>query len=126
MKSPAAMAAVRQGLGDTARAYAAFFFLDSPLAGALLLAATFVYPNTGASGLLAALVGMAVARLFRFPDTRNSVYILNSLLVGLSLGAFYRLDLHLAALIAAGAASRSSSARPWPTCSGARSGCRCW
>ncbi len=98
------MAAVRQGLGDTARAYAAFFFLDSPLAGALLMAATFVYPNTGASGLLAALVGTALARLFRFPDTRNSVYILNSLLVGLSLGAFYRLDLHLAALIAAGAA----------------------
>lgn len=99
-----AMADVRQNLSDTALAYAAFFFLDSPLAGALLMAATFVYPNVGASGLLAALVGMSLARLFRFPDARNSVYILNSLLVGLSLGVFYQLDLHLAALIIAGAA----------------------
>ena len=104
MKPVSARATIRQNLGDTARAYAAVFFLDSPLAGALLLAATFVYPNTGASGLLAALVGMALARLFRFPGGRNSVYILNSLLVGLSLGAFYPLDWHLAALIVAGAA----------------------
>ena len=104
MKPGSPTAVVRQNLRDTAGAYAALFFLDSPLAGALLVAATFVYPNTGASGLLAALVGMAVARLFRFPGARNRVYILNSLLVGLSLGAFYQLDLHLAALIVAGAA----------------------
>ena len=57
----------RQYLADTARAYSALFFLDSPAAGALLLASTFAYPNIGASGLLAALVGLATARLFRFP-----------------------------------------------------------
>jgi len=104
MKPAGALASVRQGLGDVARAYAAFFFLDSPLAGALLLSGTFVYPNVGGSGLLAALVAVVLTRLYRFPGTQSSIYILNSLLVGLSLGAFYRLDWHLGALIAAGAA----------------------
>jgi len=104
MKSLGAMAPITKGLGDMARAYSAFFFLDSPLAGALLLAGTFVYPNVGSSGLLAALVGVALTRLFRFPGAQSSIYILNSLLVGLSLGAFYQLGWHLAALIAAGAA----------------------
>ena len=103
MKPVGAMAAARQAFGDTARAYSAFFFLDSAPAGALLMAGTFVYPNIGGSGLLAALVGVAVTRLFKFPDAQNSIYILNSLLVGLSLGAFYQLGLHLAALIVAGA-----------------------
>ena len=104
MKPAGAMAPFSQGLGDVTRAYSAFFFLDSPLAGALLLAGTFVYPNIGGSGLLAALVGAAVARLFRFPRVQSSIYILNSLLVGLSLGAFFQLDWRLAALITAGAA----------------------
>jgi len=99
-----AMSIARQGCDDIARAYAALFFLDSPAAGALLVAGTFVYPNIGASGLLAALVAMALARLYRFPDTRISVYILNSLLVGLSLGAFHQLDFQLVVLIVAGAA----------------------
>jgi urea transporter len=96
--------AIRSSLRDTARAYSALFFLDSPGAGALLMLGTFVYPNVGAAGLLAALVGLVVARLFRFPDGQNSIYILNSMLVGLSLGAFYQLDLRIAVLIAAGAA----------------------
>ncbi len=95
---------IKQSLSDTASAYAAIFFLDSPLAGALLMAATFVYPTIGAAGLLAALVGMLVARLFKFPTAQCSTYILNSLLVGLSLGAFYQLSIHVVVLIVAGAA----------------------
>ncbi len=97
------LAAVKRYLGDLAGAYSALFFLDSPLAGALLLGSTFTYPNIGCAGLLAALVGLSVARLFRFPPSRHSIVVLNSLLVGLSLGAFYRLDASLATLIAAGA-----------------------
>ena len=95
---------IKQSLTDTAKAYAAIFFLDSPLAGALLMACTFVYPNIGSAGLLAALVGMLVARVFNFPKVQYSIYILNSLLVGLSLGAFYQLNLHVVVLIVTGAA----------------------
>ncbi len=91
-------------LGDTFRAYSAIFFLDSPAAGALLLAGTFVYPNVGAAGLLAGVTGLAAARSFSFPASQRSVCILNSLLVGLSLGAFYQLDARLALLIVIGAA----------------------
>ena len=103
MATTGPLAASRQYLADTARAYSALFFLDSPAAGALLLASTFAYPNIGASGLLAALVGLATARLFRFADVRTPVFVLNSLLVGLSLGAFYQLGPHLAVLIVLGA-----------------------
>ncbi|WOJ94433.1 urea transporter [Congregibacter variabilis] len=91
-------------LNDTVGAYAALFFLESPLAGGLLMAATFVFPKTGLSGLAAAIVAVIVTRLFSFPDSRRRLYILNSLLVGLSLGAFYPLDFHLVILIVAGAA----------------------
>jgi urea transporter len=103
MDSAAPLAASRRYLADTARAYSSLFFLDSPVAGILLLAGTFAYPNIGSAGLLAALVGLLVTRLFRFPASRNSIFVLNSLLVGLSLGAFYRLGVHLAILIAVGA-----------------------
>lgn len=98
------LAAVMRYLGELAGAYSALFFLESPLAGALLLAGTFIYPNIGCAGLLAALVGLALVRLFRFPPSRTSTVVLNSLLVGLSLGAFYQLDVPLAALITGGAA----------------------
>jgi len=103
MATTGPLATSRQYLADTARAYSALFFLDSPAAGALLMASTFAYPNIGASGLLAALVGLATTRLFRFPDARTAVFVLNSLLVGLSLGAFYQLGPHLIVLVVFGA-----------------------
>lgn len=93
-----------RGVGEIARAYSALFFLDSPPAGGLLLAATFVYPNVGGAGLAAALVGSWVAGLFDFPRAQRCTCVLNALLVGLSLGAFYQLNWQLASLIAAGAA----------------------
>lgn len=103
MKIAAALAAPRKYLAETARAYSALFFLDSPAAGVLLLAGTFAYPNIGLSGLIGALSGQATVRLFRFPNTRTNVFILNSLLVGLSLGAFYQLGPHLLTLVVGGA-----------------------
>ncbi len=103
--APAPVRTVLPYLEDTARAYSAIFFLDSPAAGAVLLVSTFVYPNVGAAGLLGALVGLVAARGFGFPESRTSIYLLNSLLVGLSLGAFYRLDARLAVFIAIGAVS---------------------
>jgi urea transporter len=103
MKIKGPLAATRRYLADTARAYSALFFLDSPTAGALLLAGTFAYPNIGFSGLVAALAGQATARIFRFPDARTTVFVLNSLLVGLSLGAFYQLSPHLLVLVVGGA-----------------------
>jgi len=103
MPADSPIAVAEHYLKDVARAYAAIFFLDSAGAGAALLAGTFVYPNVGACGLLAALIGTAAARVLSFPPGQNPVYILNSLLVGLSLGAFYQLDARLALLIAFGA-----------------------
>ena len=103
MDTAGALATSKRYLTDTARGYSALFFLDNPLAGALLIAGTFAYPNIGGAGLLGALVGLLVARVFAFPDARNNTFVLNSLLVGLSLGAFYKLGINLAVLIAAGA-----------------------
>ncbi len=103
METTGPLAVIKPYLTDTVRAYSALFFLDNLLAGALLMVGTFVYPNIGGAGLLAALVGTAVARLFKFPSEQHSIYILNSLLVGLSLGAFHDLGVHLAVLIVIGA-----------------------
>ena len=60
MSTAGLLAASKRYLADTARAYSALFFLDSPVAGALLLAGTFAYPNIGGAGLLTALVGLLV------------------------------------------------------------------
>ena len=81
------------------RAYAAILFLDNPVIGLIFIMATFWFPNIGFSGLLGALVGLITARLLHLPHLTSGMYIYNSLLVGLSLGAFYELDVHLALLI---------------------------
>jgi urea transporter len=85
------------------RAYSAIVFLQKPRAGFIVLAATMSIPNLGLSGLIAALVGIIVARLLNFPYINSGMHIYNSLLVGLSLGAFYSLDVNLALLIVLGA-----------------------
>ncbi len=85
------------------RAYAAILFVDAPWAGALFLLATFWFPNAGASGLLAALIGVFTARVLRFPHLDSGLHVYNSLLVGLALGAYYQLDIYLLLLITLGA-----------------------
>ena len=73
MPADSPIAVAEHYLKDVARAYAAIFFLDSAVAGAALLAATFLYPNIGAAGLLAALIGTAAAGILRFPPRNNFV-----------------------------------------------------
>jgi urea transporter len=85
------------------RAYGAILFAEKPWIGGLFLLATLWFPNAGLSGLLAAVVAMVTARLLRFPHLESGLHIYNSLLVGLSLGAYYQLDLYLIILIVLGA-----------------------
>jgi urea transporter len=85
------------------RAYASILFAEKPWIGALFLLATFWFPNAGASGLLAALVAIVTARLLAFINLESGLHVYNSLLVGLSLGAYYQLDIYLAVLVVLGA-----------------------
>ncbi len=85
------------------RAYAAILFLDNPLAGLFILATTLFFPNIGLSGLLAATVAFIVTRLWQFPDFAGHIQIFNSLLVGLSIGAFYTINIPIVGIIIAGA-----------------------
>jgi len=91
------------GLAGLFRAYAAIFFAEKPWAGGMFLVATMWFPNAGLSGLLAALAGMITARLLQFHNLKSGLHVYNSLLVGLSLGAYYQLDMYLAVLIIMGA-----------------------
>lgn len=81
------------------RAYAAVIFLDRAWIGAILMAATFIFPNVGFSGALGAIVGLIVARALAFPASVQLPLVFNSLLVGLSLGAFFDLSGYLVGLI---------------------------
>lgn len=85
------------------RAYASILFTEKPWVGAVLLLATFWFPNAGLSGLLAALVGILTARLLNFSHLESGLHVYNSLLVGLALGAYYQLDLYLGLLVVLGA-----------------------
>lgn len=85
------------------KAYAAILFCQHNIIGISFVLATFLFPNTGISGLLAAITGYFSAKLLKFPNTENGMYIYNSLLVGLTLGATYHFDHYLAVLIIFGA-----------------------
>ena len=90
-------------LSSIPKAYSAILFLQSPLAGLVILAATMFYPNIGLSGLLGAIAGFAITRIWHFPDYAGQVQIFNSMLVGLSLGAFYQLNIYVIGIIILGA-----------------------
>ena len=85
------------------RAYSDILFVDHPWVGLLIIAATFWHPNIGIAGLLGAITGLLTAHIFQFPDSNGGLQIYNSMLVGLSLGAFYELNFYLIALIILGA-----------------------
>jgi len=95
---------VRGAVSGVLLAYAAILFVEHPLVGLLFLGATFSFPNIGLAGLISALVGLGVARLLGFPNLASGLYIYNSLLVGLALGAFYQLDIGLLVVIVLSAA----------------------
>jgi len=85
------------------RAYGSILFAERPLVGGLFIAATCLFPNTALAGLLAAVAGVITARLLQFRNLDSGLHIYNSLLVGLSLGAYYQLDMYLAVLVVLGA-----------------------
>lgn len=93
----------KETLAGLLRAYGAILFAEKPLVGGLFIAATFWFPNTAIAGLLAGIVGGATASLLQFRNLQSGLHIYNSLLVGLSLGAYYQLDIYLAVLILLGA-----------------------
>ncbi len=92
-----------QAISVLARSYSTILFLDSPIVGSIILGVTFLNPNIGFCGLLGAIVGLIVSHVFSFPNEKNGVYIFNSLLVGLSLGAFYQINAYVVVLIVLGA-----------------------
>ncbi len=81
------------------RSYAAILFVFDARAGAAFLLATMWFPNTGIAGLLAAIAGTITARVMQFSNTHSGLYSYNSLLVGLALGATYKLDGYLIVLV---------------------------
>lgn len=94
---------LRDNINGLLRAYSAIIFLEKPRAGFVVLLATMTMPNLGLSGLIAALAGVVVSRSLKFPAVSSGIHTFNSLLVGLSLGAFYTLDFNLILLIILGA-----------------------
>lgn len=92
-----------QAISGLARSYSTILFLDSPIVGLMILGVTFINPNIGFSGLLGAIVGLTVSHVFRFPNKNSGVYVFNSMLVGLSLGAFYEINTYVVVLIVLGA-----------------------
>jgi urea transporter len=93
------MMALRETAGGVLKAYGGILFVDHPAIGFVYLCATFWFPNVGFAGLLGGAIGMALGYALRLPYATSGVNVYSSLLVGLSLGAFYELDLRLALLI---------------------------
>src|SRR5210317_953387 len=90
-------------LSSIPKAYAAILFLQHPVAGLVIFATTLFYPNIGLSGLLGAFTAYVITGLWKFSDYAGQIQIFNSLLVGLSLGAFYQLNGFVVGLIILGA-----------------------
>lgn len=85
------------------RAYANILFVDHAAVGLVFFVATLWYPNIGLAGLLGAVTGLMTVKLLHFSDSGSELKIYNSLLVGLSLGAFYQLNIYVLMLIILGA-----------------------
>ena len=92
-----------KNLSTIPKAYANILFIQNPVAGLIIMATTMIYPNIGLSGLLAALTGYSITRIWQLPDYSSQIQIFNSLLVGLSLGAFYQLNFYVLGIIILGA-----------------------
>ena len=85
------------------KAYSAILFLQSPVVGGLIMVATLLHPNVGLAGLLAAVIAFVITRLWQFPDYAGQIQIFNSMLVGMSLVAFYQLNSYVVGIIVLGA-----------------------
>ena len=81
------------------RGYAAVLFCSHDLAGLLILAVTFIHPEVGACGLLSAVAAHLTARHLRYPEVEQPPEVYNALLVGLALGAAWKVTPLLLAII---------------------------
>ncbi len=81
------------------RSYSAILFIPDARIGCVFLLGTLWFPYIGLAGLLAAVTGSITARVMQYKDDQTGLYTYNSLLVGLALGASYRLDEQLILLI---------------------------
>ncbi len=81
----------RDGLAGS---YAQVFFSNDRRFAFLLILSSFVDPCTGFSGLLSALLALMVARWFGFSPAliRDGTYSYNSLLVGLAIGLYFKMN----------------------------------
>ncbi|AEH44026.1 Peptidase M23 [Thermodesulfatator indicus DSM 15286] len=77
-----------------ANSYSEIFFFENFWLGLLLLAATFIYPNIGLSGLLCVLAAYEFARFLGLKKIfrGSGFYTYNPLLVGLSIGYLFKLS----------------------------------
>ncbi len=73
--------------------YAQVFFADSTTFSLFLLAASFVDPSTGLSGLIAVVFTVGISKLFGLNTLyiNNGTYTFNALLTGMVLGSYYQL-----------------------------------
>lgn len=92
-----------KSLSSIPKAYATILFLQNTTAGLIIMGSTLFYPNIGLAGLLGAITAYVIARLWQLPDYASQIQIFNSLLVGLSLGAFYQLNYYMFGIIVLGA-----------------------
>ncbi|OAG28573.1 urea transporter [Thermodesulfatator autotrophicus] len=78
-----------------ANSYSEIFFFENFWLGLLLLAATFIYPNIGLSGLICVLSAYEFARFLGLKKIfrGSGFYTYNPLLVGLSIGYLFKLSL---------------------------------
>lgn len=96
---PALFGTAHRQLKPYLRGYAAVLFCSHDLAGLLIMAVTFIRPEVGAAGLLAAIVAHLTARHLRYPEVEQPPEIYNALLVGLALGAIWKLNLLLVTVL---------------------------
>jgi len=77
------------------KSYSAVLFNSNFVGGAILLLLTFINPNLGIGGFTAVVSAYIFARLIGFKDEflRLDYYIYNPLLVGLSLGYLFKVNL---------------------------------
>ena len=96
--------------GALLRAYAAVLFCDSPRAGAWFMLVTWCSPRAAAAGLIGLACSALWARLFTI-SSPGAPHLLNGLLVGLFMGAFYPFDWRLVAWLAGAALFTTLCAR---------------
>lgn len=81
------------------RGYAAVLLCSHELAGLLILAVTFVRPEIGAVGLLAAVTARLTAQHLGYADAEQPPEIYNALLIGLAMAYIWKITALLVAIV---------------------------